>query len=227
MSGELKIVIAGPISAGKSEIANILASATKGYTGKNTPTIGVRILEYSSPLDINGMQTAVDIQLWDTSGDEKYSLTWPAINKDADGILLVYNGYKKKDAQQIERYYRELGKGLDQKQILVVVHKIGESEEKISPPKLPKGVEPKMVAADAKNNFAEFQEKFESFAAQCYQIKLKNIEEKEKEMIGEAVQKKAKKIVEQKKPEPKEEESIEEDEADAIPPPSKPLIADD
>lgn len=229
MSGELKIIVAGPLSCGKSEIANILSNASKGYTGNYTPTIAVRILEFSSALDINGMQTSIDIQLWDTSGDEKYSLTWPAIAKDADGMLLVYNGYKKKDAQAIERYCRELGKELSSKQVLVVAHKIGESEDKIASPKLPKGFEPKIVAADAKNNFNEFQEKFETFAAECYQMKLKKIEEKEKQMLGETVQKKVKKMIEPKKEEKPAEGDIspEEDEADAIPPPSKPKIADD
>ena len=31
------------------------------------------------------------IELWDCSGDTKYEKTWPAIKKDVDGIIFVYD----------------------------------------------------------------------------------------------------------------------------------------
>jgi len=46
-------------------------------------TIGVRILEteYSN----------YRIEIWDVSGDQSYENTWTAIQKDTDGIILLYN----------------------------------------------------------------------------------------------------------------------------------------
>ena len=215
-TGELKIVVAGPCGAGKTEMANILSSVTKGFTGNLEPTVGLRVLEFQQTLDINQMQQNIVIQLWDMSGDDRYSLTWPAIAKDADGLLLVYNGYEKKQGAALEKYCRELGKELTSKQILVVAHKIGETDEKVSRPKLPKGYEDaRVVAADAKENFNAFVDQFDTFSAQVYQIKLKKIEEKEKKMIGEPVPKKQKreKHVEEK-PEQAEEGEPEQAQAD-------------
>ena len=196
MASELKIVVAGPIGSGKTQIANILSSATKGFTNDIAPTVGVRILEFMQTLDINSLQQSIVIQLWDMSGDEKYSITWPVLAKDADGLLLIYNAFDKKQGHSLGRYSEELGKNLDPKQVMVVAHKFGTvpAEEKIQKPKLAKRLEEaKIVQANAKENFDAFVSKFDEFSAQIYQMKLRRIEEEEKRLLGEPVQKKAKK----------------------------------
>jgi len=45
--------------------------------------VGARILE----LDRHG--TAVE--LWDVAGDQSYENTWPAMQQNADGVVLVYS----------------------------------------------------------------------------------------------------------------------------------------
>ena len=171
MSAELKIVIAGPCSSGKTEMANIIAEHTKGFMGNTEPTVGLRVLDFPKTIEINQMKQEIVIQLWDMSG------------------------YDKKQSASLEKYATKIGKDLGTKQILVVAHKLGasgENEEKVSRPKLPKGLESvRIVAADVKENFDAFIGTFETFSAQLYQIKLKKIEEKEKQMLGEQEKKDA------------------------------------
>lgn len=184
-SEELKILVVGPSHSGKTEIADILSSASKGFTGNCAPTVGLRILEFQTELSVGGLQANIGVQLWDASGDEKYSGTWPAIAKNADGALLVYNAYDKKQAHGLERYAREFTKELDGKQCLVIAHKMEKSEEKASRPKLSANIQDaKIVAADAKENLDSFNDQFALFLSYVYQRKQQKIEAKEKELIS-------------------------------------------
>ncbi|EGZ09062.1 hypothetical protein PHYSODRAFT_252263 [Phytophthora sojae] len=81
----LKILIVGPKEAGKSTIANFLAEHSDRLGGQERyqPTVGVRILEIE--------KGKANIELWDISGDQNYEACWPAVMKDTDGVVLVYN----------------------------------------------------------------------------------------------------------------------------------------
>ncbi|CAG0888356.1 unnamed protein product [Cyprideis torosa] len=73
--------------SGKSYLSNFLADATESATGDYRPTKGVRILEFESPADIH----KAEVELWDTSGDSQYESCWPAIQRDAGGVIFVYD----------------------------------------------------------------------------------------------------------------------------------------
>lgn len=185
MTSDLKIIVVGPPKSGKTEIADILSSASKGFTGTCTPTIGLRVLEFQTTLEVLSNTTNIVVQLWDVSGDEKYMSCWPAIAKDADGCLLVYSAYDKKQAHALEHYSREFCKDLTSKQCLCVAHKTIQSEEKASRPKLAKNIEDtKTVPGDAKE-IEPFNTHFMDFLSTVYQIKTKLIEEKEKKLVGD------------------------------------------
>ena len=65
---QIKIVVAGPAGCGKTTISNFLAGTKDSLTAdKYFPTAGVRILEIESRID--GVRDAVNIELWDSSGD--------------------------------------------------------------------------------------------------------------------------------------------------------------
>ncbi|KAK6623341.1 hypothetical protein RUM43_009193 [Polyplax serrata] len=84
---KLKILLIGPVSTGKTTIANFLSDSNENSTGDNRPTKGVRILEFV----VQGVKTkgiyqrSVDVELWDCSGDNRadtlhfYSSPLPAI----------------------------------------------------------------------------------------------------------------------------------------------------
>jgi hypothetical protein len=58
------------------------------------PTVGARILETE--------RSGVRVEVWDVSGDQSYENTWPAIKKDADGVLILYNAETPGSAKEAE-----------------------------------------------------------------------------------------------------------------------------
>ncbi|CAK9797020.1 Intraflagellar transport protein 22 homolog [Anthophora quadrimaculata] len=106
----LKIIIVGPIKSGKTTISNFLADATE-VPYDYYPTQGVRILEFEvQNINVNNKSMTKDIELWDCSGDHKFESCWPAIRKDAHGVIFVYNeksGECLKEIQQLYDYFIE------------------------------------------------------------------------------------------------------------------------
>ncbi|XP_046670108.1 intraflagellar transport protein 22 homolog isoform X2 [Homalodisca vitripennis] len=86
----LKIVLIGPCKSGKTTIANFLSDSTENVGGEYRPTQGVRIVEFETQnSNINNGGFKTDVELWDCSGDLKFESFWPAIYKDANGIVFV------------------------------------------------------------------------------------------------------------------------------------------
>lgn len=56
------------------------------------PTEGLRIVEYDlNNVQVDGENVNVDVQIWDASGDEKYTTFWCVFRKNVDGVVFVYN----------------------------------------------------------------------------------------------------------------------------------------
>uniref|UniRef100_A0A8D8SHT4 Intraflagellar transport protein 22 homolog n=2 Tax=Cacopsylla melanoneura TaxID=428564 RepID=A0A8D8SHT4_9HEMI len=98
---KLKILILGPIMAGKTCLANILCDLTpsEGYT----PTQGVRIVECEHSYSLDTSKT--EIELWDTSGDHKFETVWPAFQRDAHGIIFVFNSSINNHISELLLFY--------------------------------------------------------------------------------------------------------------------------
>jgi GTPase SAR1 family protein len=80
----LKILVVGPSKSRKSQLVNYLAGVIDTANGPSPgPTVSARILE--------GERNGVNLELWDVSGDQSTEAGWPAIQKGADAVLLVYN----------------------------------------------------------------------------------------------------------------------------------------
>ncbi len=77
-------VPAGPSRSHKSAIASFLAGMTDSLSYNCGPTVGVRVLE----TERSGVGP---VEVWDVSGDQSYENTWPAVQKDTDGVLLLFN----------------------------------------------------------------------------------------------------------------------------------------
>ena len=185
MNTDLKIVVAGPPQSGKSEIANIIAAITKEFKGDCKPTACLRILEFSATINVFDLQTNISAQLWDSSGDTKYSAAWPAIAYEADGVVLVYNAYDKNQGRQLEQYAKSFAKNATGVNCIVVAHKVGESDSKPVRPKLPKSLESaEVVIANAKEGLDDFLEHFNAFLGRVQQARVKRIEAKERELVG-------------------------------------------
>ena len=95
----LKIAIVGPTKVGKTVVANSLSEFSNVVSQEYHPTVGVRILEMEKtfsedqakniPILKNNKVNKVKIELWDCSGDKKYSSTWPAIQYGVHGVIIV------------------------------------------------------------------------------------------------------------------------------------------
>lgn len=209
MESDLKIIVVGPPKSGKTELSDILSMASKGFQGNTKPTVALRILEFQTEIQANSYQTQISIQLWDTSGDKKYQMSFPAIAKDADGCILVYNAHEKAQGKAVEEYAKDFCKELNSDQVIVVANKIGESEDKPTRAKLPKFLEgTKITLTNVADGLEDFSESFAAFLSKVYLQKMKKIEEAEKRLIGEAP---AKKTRAKKQPEENQEELVIED----------------
>ncbi|XP_076344376.1 intraflagellar transport protein 22 homolog [Tachypleus tridentatus] len=109
---KVKILAIGPCEGGKSLLCNFLAEATESSSGDYRPTQGVRILEFESdPINIGGKNVKAEVELWDCSGDQKYEVCWPALLKDANGIIFVYNPDMRNIQNEMDMWYSHFVQG--------------------------------------------------------------------------------------------------------------------
>lgn len=97
MAAPIKILLVGPSKARKSTIASFITGIAESIGESVGPTIGVRILE----CDRGGNST----ELWDVSGDQAFEGTWPAVQKDAEGVLLMFDPEGLGQARELELWH--------------------------------------------------------------------------------------------------------------------------
>ena len=104
-----KVLVIGPKRCGKTRIADFLAghsaAAAPSFEVYN-PTKGARILEFEQVAASGRKNMKMSVQLWDCSGDRQYENCWPAILRDAVGVVLVYDPTIKEQEKDIELWYK-------------------------------------------------------------------------------------------------------------------------
>jgi len=186
MHNELKIVVAGPPRSGKTELVDLLSAASKGFQGRPyQATVGVRIQECATQIEVNGLQANISVQLWDTSGDEKFQACWPAICKDADGIMIVYDALDDVSGRAVAGYARGFTPGFEPVQVLIVANRMSQSTAKAARPKLIRSLEHALVVIiNTSEELSELNAHFAEFLAQIYTLRVRRIEEAEKRLVG-------------------------------------------
>lgn len=53
------------------------------------------------------------VELWDCSGDKKYENCWPAILRDAHGVIMVYDPTVKSQEKDIELWHKAFVQGMN------------------------------------------------------------------------------------------------------------------
>lgn len=128
MSGEaerVKIILVGPKDSGKTCMANFLSSLTAELTANSSPTIGVRIVEFERKLSKQKAiqrEQKVLVELWDVSGDKNFQACWPAILKEAQGILFMFNPEARNSEKDIEFWYKSFVTKIKDSCCLVFAH---------------------------------------------------------------------------------------------------------
>lgn len=110
--------------SGKTVLANFLSGTTENVGGEYRPTQGVRILEFESHPEGFGDSTTCEVELWDCSGDFKFESCWPALMKDACGVVIIFNPDVPSHLKEIETWHSMFisSQGLQDNQCLLMAH---------------------------------------------------------------------------------------------------------
>ncbi|XP_067649603.1 intraflagellar transport protein 22 homolog [Haliotis asinina] len=120
-----KILVLGPCESGKTVLSNFLADATETSGGEYHPTQGVRILEFEGNAVGSGSRPKpVEVELWDCSGDRKFESCWPAMARDAIGVIFVFNPDEANHDKELDTWYSYFveQQGLREYQSIVFAH---------------------------------------------------------------------------------------------------------
>ena len=108
-----KVLVIGPKRSGKTRIADFLAGhADAPHFEDYKPTRGSRILEFEQGVQSGKRSVQMNVELWDTSGDRQYEGCWPAILRDAQGVVLVYDPSIKEQEKDVELWYKSFAASL-------------------------------------------------------------------------------------------------------------------
>ncbi|XP_006640888.1 intraflagellar transport protein 22 homolog isoform X2 [Lepisosteus oculatus] len=122
---KMKILIVGPGECGKSVVANFLSDTTETVGGEYNPTQGVRILEFEcQSLGGSGKNVGCEVELWDCAGDLKFESCWPAMMKDSNGVVIMFNLDMPSHLKEVETWYSSFisAQGMQDSQCLLMAH---------------------------------------------------------------------------------------------------------
>ncbi|GAA6103318.1 intraflagellar transport protein 22 homolog [Tachysurus ichikawai] len=103
---KVKILLIGPSECGKTVLANFLSDTVETIVTDYSPTQGVRILEFESQnLGSLTKDRACEVELWDCAGDFKFETCWPALMKDSNGVVIVFNPDIPSHLKELETWH--------------------------------------------------------------------------------------------------------------------------
>ena len=113
-----KIVLLGDSCVGKSCV--LVRFADDDFVENYSATIGVDFRFRS--LQLQGRK--IKLQIWDTAGQERYRTITNAYYKGAEGIILVFDLFKKQTFQNLDVWLKEVEKhGKPDVEILIIANK--------------------------------------------------------------------------------------------------------
>lgn len=56
-------------------------------------------------MNAGGKNVGCEVELWDCSGDQKFETCWPALMKDSNGVIIVFNVEVPSHLKEIETFY--------------------------------------------------------------------------------------------------------------------------
>lgn len=111
----IKIAVYGDASVGKTNIIN--RYLYEEFDESMPPTIGVDFLHEDKQVDGKEIQ----IQFWDTAGQEKYSSITKNYYQIADGIILVFDLSNRESFQNISKRIKEIRESSQEDTVILLV----------------------------------------------------------------------------------------------------------
>ncbi|KAJ3430930.1 ras-related protein rab-5c [Anaeramoeba flamelloides] len=99
---QFKIVLLGESGVGKTSI--VLRFTTNRFNPSVTPTIGAAF----SNETIKVGETLVNLQIWDTAGEERYNSLTPLYYRGSHGALIVYDITKEESFECAKKWVDEI-----------------------------------------------------------------------------------------------------------------------
>lgn len=133
-----KIILIGPSESGKTVLSNFLSDTVETVGGEYSPTQGVRILEFETQNEgSSDKHSSCEVELWDCGGNFKFESCWPALMKDSNGVVIVFNPDIPSHLEEIETWHSAFisSQGLQDSQCLLIAHhKPGSGADNARPP---------------------------------------------------------------------------------------------
>lgn len=102
---QVRMVTCGEPSVGKTSILKRIN--TKRFNPNEPPTVGAEYIHSDFP--IQGTNQTMQLQIWDTAGEENYRSLVPLYFKNSNGALLVFDQTSRRSFQSLQ-YWIELYK---------------------------------------------------------------------------------------------------------------------
>ena len=93
-----KLVLIGDCNVGKTAIVERISNCN--YSDQYKPTIGTGHTYWSTTIDGH----VVDVQIWDTAGEERFASLAPIYYKDAEAAMVVFSIDDPKSAKNVETW---------------------------------------------------------------------------------------------------------------------------
>ena len=111
----IKLVLIGPPTVGKTCIVVRLMENIFSYDEK--PTVGVTFVTHFQ--EVNGQK--IRLQIWDTTGEEKFRAVAPMYYHDTNSALIVFAINNRDSFEQLDSWAQELNERADTKPLMFFV----------------------------------------------------------------------------------------------------------
>lgn len=129
-SAELKLVLLGESSVGKSSIVSRL---TTGQFQKNNATIGAAFTTKTIRVENDSMIKQVKLEIWDTAGQERYRSLAPMYYRKTDVALVVFDVTDNNTMSKAQSWIDELNSYVEQEEAENLIIKIVGNKIDLSP----------------------------------------------------------------------------------------------
>ena len=112
----LKIIVLGDISVGKTSVINRFISNTFSDTYKTSISCEFQKKE----LDIDG-ETGANLQIWDTAGEERFMAVTKQYYNDSHGVMVIYDLTNKDTFEKMNKWIKNVKDNAPKDIVIMVV----------------------------------------------------------------------------------------------------------